>query len=140
MPAKEAKPKNIIDSIMYRYSTSANQFEEENRILKETVNRLKEEIEKYRASPLMVCEVKELFGDTSIIKIPNGNQFLVNISNECDKLKAGDLVLVEQKNLTIIKKVPMARRFNVEKFVIVEKPTISWGEIGGLGQQIMEIQ
>jgi len=140
MPAKEAKPKNIIDSIMYRYSTSASPYEEENRILRETVNRLKEEVEKYRASPLMVCEVKELFSGNAIIKIPNGNQFLVNVSNECEKLKSGDLVLVEQKNLTIIRKMQIARRFNVEKFVIIEKPTVSWSDIGGLSQQVMEIQ
>ncbi len=140
MPAKEAKPKNVIDSVMYGYSTSSNQYEDENRILKETVSRLKDEIERFKSSPLMVCEVKELFGTTSIIKIPNGNQFLVNISNDCDKLKSGDLVLVEQKNLTIIRKVPITRRFNVEKFVIVEKPTVSWQAIGGLNSQIKEIQ
>src|SRR3989344_5971891 len=140
MPAKEAKSKNIIDSIMYSYSTSANQYEEENRILKETVNRLKEEIGRYRDSPLMVCEVREIFGASAIIRIPNGNQFLVNISNDCDKLKSGDLILVEQKNLTVIRKIPITRRFNVEKFVIVEKPTIAWEEIGGLDQQILEIK
>ncbi|MBI2541540.1 AAA family ATPase [Candidatus Woesearchaeota archaeon] len=141
MPAiKESKPKNIIDSIMYSYSTSANPYEEENRILKETINRLKEEIDRYKASPLMVCEIKEMFGSTAIIKIPNGNQFLVNISGDCEKLKSGDLVLVEQKNLTVIRKTPITRRFNVEKFVIVEKPTISWEEIGGLAAQIQEIR
>ncbi len=140
MPAKESKPKNIIDSIMYSYSTSTNQYEEENRILKDTIGRLKEEVERFKASPLMVCEVRELFGNTAIIKIPNGNQFLVNISNECDKLKSGDLILVEQKNLTIIRKVPITRRFNVEKFVIVERPTVTWQEIGGLDQQIQEIK
>ncbi len=140
MPAKEAKPKSIIDSIMYSYSTSSNPYEEENRILKETVSRLKEEIERYKASPLMVCEVREIFGNTSIIKIPNGNQFLVNISNECEKLSSGDMVLVEQKNLTVIRKIPITRRFNVEKFVIVEKPAITWEEIGGLSQQITEIK
>ena len=140
MPAKESKPKSIIDSIMYSYSTSSNPFEEENRILKETVNRLREEVERFKASPLMVCEVREIFGNTLIIKIPNGNQFLVNISSECDKLKSGDLVLVEQKNLTVIRKIPITRRFNVEKFVIVEKPTITWEEIGGLNAQIQEIK
>ena len=140
MPAKESKPKNIIDSIMYSYSTSSNPYEDENRILKETVNRLREEIDRFKSMPLMVCEVKELFGETAVIKIPNGNQFLVNISIECDKLKAGDLILVEQKNLTIIKKMPMARRFNIEKFVIVEKPSISWSDIGGLDRQVQEIQ
>ena len=140
MPAKEAKDKNIIDSIMYRYSTSANPFEEENRILRETANRLKDEVERYKASPLMVCEAKELFGDTAIIKIPNGNQFLVNVASDCDKLKSGDLILVEQKNLTIIKKVPITKRFNIEKYVIVEKPNISWEDIGGLDKQVIEIK
>src|SRR3989338_437115 len=88
----------------------------------------------------MVCEVREMLGNLCLIKIPNGNQFLVNISGDCEKLKSGDLILVEQKNLTIIKKIPITRRFNVEKFVIVEKPTITWEEIGGLSQQIVEIK
>ena len=137
MPAKE---KSIIDSVMYRYTASGNQYEEENRILRETVTRLREELERYKASPLMVCEIKELFTDTAIIKIPNGNQFLVNISTECEKLKSGELVLVEQKNLTVIRKVPMTKRFNIEKFVIVEKPTISWKDVGGLDNEIQEIK
>jgi len=141
MPAtKESKPKSIIDSIMYSYSTSANQFEEENRILKETVSRLKEEVERFKVSPLMVCELREMYGNNAIIRIPNGNQFLVSMSSECEKLRSGDLVLVEQKNLTVIKKIPITRRFNVEKFVIVEKPTITWEEIGGLAHQIQEIK
>ncbi len=140
MPAKESKPKNIIDSIMYRYSVSSNPYEEENRILKENINRLREEIERFKASPLMVCEVRDTFGQNVIIRIPNGNQFLVNISNDCEKLRSGDLVLVEQKNLTIIRKVPATRRFNVEKFVIIEKPTVAWEDIGGLTSQTEEIK
>ncbi len=140
MPAKEANPKNIIDSIMYRYSVSSNPAEEENRILKETVSKLREENERFKVSPLMICELRELTGKNAIIKIPNGNQFYVNISAECEKLKSGDTVLVEQKNLTVIRKVPVMKKFNVEKFVIVEKPTISWEEIGGLSQQMHEIR
>ena len=140
MPTKETKPTSIIDSVMYSYSTSSNPYEEENRVLKETINRLKDEVERFKASPLMVCEVREIFGNETIIRIPNGNQFLVNISNGCEKLRSGDLVLVEQKNLTIIKRVPITRRFNVEKFVIVEKPTVSWEEIGGLDNQIRELK
>ncbi|MBI1934949.1 proteasome-activating nucleotidase [Candidatus Woesearchaeota archaeon] len=140
MAIQEEKTKNIIDSVMYSYSTAANIHEEENRILRETVSRLREEVERFKATPLMVCEVRDLIGKNAIIKIPNGNQFLVNISNECEKLRSGDLILVEQKNLTIIKKVPIARRFNVEKFVIVEKPKVSWEEIGGLNHQVREIK
>ncbi len=140
MPAKEAKPKNIIDSIMYRYSVSSNPLEDENKILKETISKLREENERFKVSPLMICELRELTGKNAIIKIPNGNQFYVNISADCEKLKSGDTVLVEQKNLTVIRKVPVMKKFNVEKFVIVEKPTISWEEIGGLSQQMHEIR
>ena len=38
------KEKNILDSVIYSYTTNATQSEEENRILKETVNKLKEEL------------------------------------------------------------------------------------------------
>jgi proteasome regulatory subunit len=136
----EKKDKNIVDSIMYTYSTNANSNEEENRILRETISRLKAENDRFKTSPLMVCEIKELIEEHAIIKIPNGNQFYVNISQDADKLLAGDIVLVEQKNLTVIKKVPITRKFNIEKYVIVEKPTVKWEEIGGLDNQAQEIK
>ena len=134
------KEKNILDSVIYSYTANATQAEEENRILKETVNKLKEELDRFKLPPLMVCEVRDVFGKEAIIRIPNGNQFSVNIAESCEKIKAGDKVLADQKNLTIIKKIPFTKRFNIEKFVIVEKPKISWEEVGGLDQQVREIQ
>ncbi len=134
------KDKNILDSVIYRYTTDTNHLEEENRILKDTINKLKEELDSFKKTPLMVCEVNEVNEKTAIIKIPNGNQFCVNISSECEEIKTGDTILAEQKNLTILKKLDRAQKFNVEKFVIVEKPTTSWKEIGGLDHQIEEIK
>ena len=139
MPAKE-KEKNLIDSVMYSYTATSNPLEEENRILKETVTKLKEEVEKFKVPPLMVCEVRDILGENIIIRIPNGNLFYVNKSTECDKITSGDLVLADQKNLTILNKVPVAKHFNVEKFVIVEKPNITWEQVGGLDEQILEVQ
>ncbi len=139
MPAKE-KEKNLIDSVMYSYTATSNPLEEENRILKETVNKLKEEVEKFKVPPLMVCEVRDILAENIIIRIPNGNLFYVNKSTECDKLISGDLVLADQKNLTILNKVPVAKHFNVEKFVIVEKPNVTWADVGGLDEQIREVQ
>jgi len=140
MAPSETNDRSILDSVIYRYTTSSTQLEEENRILKETVNKLRQEVEKLKSPPLMVCEVREVNEKTAVISIPNGNQFCVNISDGCEKLKPGDMVLAEQKNLTIIKKVPITRKFNVEKFVIVEKPTLTWKDIGGLDNQINEIK
>src|SRR3989339_2218210 len=137
MPAKE---KNILDSVIYSYTANTNQIEEENRILKETINKLKEELDRFKEPPLMVCEVRDIFGKEAIIRIPNGNQFSVNIGESCGKLKSGEMVLAEQKNLTIIKKIPITKKFNIEKFVIIEKPKVSWDDVGGLNEQVREIQ
>ena len=88
----------------------------------------------------MVSEVRNIIGKDAIIRLPNGNQFYVNISEECDKIKAGDVVLADQKNLTIIKKITTTKNFDIESFVIVEKPKVSWESVGGLDMQIQEIK
>jgi len=130
--------KNREDSFFY--NAGGNQIEEENRILKETVNQLRYELDRYRRAPLMVCEVRDVMGRNAMIKIPNGNLFLVEISEGCEALRAGDIVFVEQKNLTVIKKSKLVRKYNVEKFIIINKPDVSWRDIGGLEPQIQEIK
>ena len=129
-----------IDKVIYSYTSSSNQSEDENRILKETIDQLKEELDKFKRVPLMISTVKDIVGDEAIIQIANGNEFMVSIASSCEPLKAGDSVLVEQKNLTIVKKIPKSKKFSVESFVIMEKPTITWDNIGGLKRQIQEIQ
>jgi len=47
--------------------------------------------------------------------------------------------LLTKKNLTVIKKIPITRKFDIENFVIMEKPKVSWKQIGGLDAQINEI-
>jgi len=137
---KSKDSKDKLDSVIYSYATDVNAVEEENRLLRETIDSLKQEINKFRRTPLMVSEVMELLEDQAIIKIPNGNSFMVDISNDCGKLVSGDQVLVEQKNLTIIKKINKTKKFSVEKFVIIEKPNVPWKLVGGLHQQIEDIK
>jgi proteasome regulatory subunit len=115
-------------------------IEWENKILRETVNHLQNEINKYRQPALMVCDVSETIRDKAIIKTPNGNKFFVSISSDCEKINAGNTVLCEQKNLTVIEKIDVNKQFNVESFVIIEKPTIDWNNIGGLKEKINEIK
>jgi len=130
-----------VSDVMFSYSTeNSNQLEEENRILKETINHLKNEIDRFRTPPLMMCEVRDIIGNNAIIKVPNGNQFFVCVSDICDPLVSGDSVLVDQKNLNIIKKFSKSKTFNVEKFVILEKPTTTFEQIGGLDKQIREVK
>ena len=129
-----------VKKIVYGYSTEHNYLEEENRVLKETVSSLEQELSKYRKTPLISCEVKEMIEDKVLVRLPNGNEFLVDIADDCEKVLSGDTVLAEQKNLTIVKKISKIKRFDVEKFVIIEKPHTRWTDIGGLKEQEQEIK
>jgi proteasome regulatory subunit len=133
------KDKNIIDSVLYSYTSASTILEEENKVLKETVNKMKEELDRLKKPPLMVCELTDMIGEYAVIRIPNGNQFYVTFEKSL-KIRVGDSVLCDQKNLNIIKKIDTSKKFNVEKFVIIEKPKISWDCIGGLETQENEIK
>nr|MCK4929656.1 AAA family ATPase [Nanoarchaeota archaeon] len=129
-----------LKSSVFSYTTSSNELEEENRLLRETLSQLREELERYRSPALMVAEVGDVFKDNAIITLPNGNKFMVQVSSEAKNIVPGETVLVEQRNLTIIEKVVSSKHFNVEKFVIMEKPDKKWCEVGGLDTQVQEIK
>jgi len=123
------------------FSRSVQDTEQENRLLRETIAQLKHELDRFRAPALLVADVVDLLDDNHVlIAMPNGNKFYVNKASSVTDLKVGDAVLVEQKNLTIVDKVPTTRRFNVEQFVIIEKPKIKWSDVGGLKQEVQEIR
>ena len=136
----EGREKEILGSIIAGYSTDIQTLEDENRLLKETVTNLKREMEKYQQVPLLVAEIKDIIEGKILLRLNNGNEFYVGVAEGVKDLMPGDSVLVEQKNLTVLRKIPLSKSFNVEKFVIVEKPTISWNDVGALDRQAEEIK
>ncbi len=128
------------ERIGYSYETNINELEQENKFLKQTLDTIRVELERFKSKPLLVCAIREMHDKSAIIRLPNGNEFLVDMSQECRDLKPGDTVLAEQKNLTIVKKINQQKMFEVDKFVIVEKPTTEWSAIGGLKEQENEIK
>lgn len=131
-----------VSNVVYSYNTDSNPsaLEEENNMLRESLKKLRSEVERYRKSPLMMCEVREFYGKNAVIKIPNGNQFYVEVSADCEGIKVGDSVLVEQKNLVVVGKANLRSNLDVERFVIVDKPNVHWNQIGGLDEKISEIR
>lgn len=128
------------EPVSYEYVPDSEQVELENRILKETVQQLQREVERLHEPALMVCEVSEVTENGAIIRVQNGNQFFVNVSSTAKGIAPGDTVLCEQKNLTILRKTSKSKQFDVEKFLIIEKPTVNWEDIGGLGDQIRDLK
>ena len=135
----EAESNKRLDKVVSHYTIDVNSMEEENRLLKETVEHLKLELNRLQKTPLLVAEVRQIIGDNAVLRLPNGNEFFVEILSECKDIRPGDSVLIEQKNLTVVKKIDSRKKFSVEKFVIIEKPTVKWSDIGGLSKQQEEI-
>ena len=124
IPYKNEQPPSIYD---------------ENLLLKNSLSYLKAELNKFKEMPLLVSEVKKLVGNKAIIRMPNGSNFLVNMAGDV-KVGVGDNVLLEQRSLTIVQKLVDFRNFDVEDFIIVEKPKVSWENIGGLEEQMKQIR
>lgn len=113
---------------------------EESSLLREMFDKASKELEILKKPSLLVAEVSSLDGNNAIIRLPNANKFYCNISKEVKDLKVDDTVLVEQKSLNIIKKIDLSKNYDVEKYVIIEKPKESWKEIGGLREEIQEVK
>ncbi len=114
--------------------------EEENEYLKATVDELKKEIERFKKAPYIVATVIDVKDEDAIVTF-NGGKFYVTLSNAVKgRLKPDDQVLLDQKTLTIVSKIGRSKHFDVSNLVIIDKPKISWGDIGGLDEQINELQ
>ena len=142
MPTSEDKKEgsNELDNIMYSYTTEVNVLEDENRILRESIKNLREELDKFKNPPHLICEVKDVVKGKAILSLKNGNEFFVEISSDVKDLRPGDMVIAHQKNLVVLDKIDISKWFNVEKFVIIEKPDVKWKDIGGLGEKINEVK
>lgn len=118
--------------------------EQENQLLRQTVSQLRDEVDRYRNPALLVAELIELVEkdgrQMAIIRVPNGNKFLVDVSKDAKGMKPGGSIIVEQKNLTVVDSINEGSNFSVEQFVIIDKPSIGWDQIGGLAEQINEIR
>lgn len=116
-------------------------LEIENNALRTTLSHFKSELDRLKSPPLIVCDVLSVMGEKAIIRLTNNNRFFVNIIKEMQgKVKIGDRVLAEQKFLNIVDRIGSAKKYNVELFLSVRKPSVSWKEIGGLSDQINELR
>ncbi len=136
------------------HSKAKEDVEEENRIMRSALGRLEEEsavlremfhntsteLTNLKKPALLVADIITCRNDKAIIRLPNGNKFYSYIHTEVKDLRPGDSVLIDQKSLNIIEKIDLGLHFDVDKFVIIDKPKESWKEIGGLRKEIEEVK
>jgi len=128
-----------LDALNFQIEES--DLQQENELLRRSLAHLKAEIEKFKHPPLLVAEVKKILEDKAIVKLSNNHSFLVNIASPMvGKIEAGDAVLAEQKTLTILDKLEKVKNYHTENFVVMEKPTIRWEDIGGMEKEKQELK
>ena len=115
--------------------------DEENKILKATVDDLQNELQKYQRMPYLVTQIVDVHKKDEVVIQLNSGKFYVSVAKELEgTLQPDDEVLVEQKTLTVVQKIGKSKHFDVSRYIIVEKPTIQWSNVGGLDKQIQEVK
>ena len=122
----------------------------ENADLKEEVRRLKIEnkqlileIEALRKPPLVVGDIEEVIDNNrAIVRSTTGPKFLVYVSQFLDrsKLLPGTRVAMTQSNLTIVDVLPSSKDPLVRAAEVIERPDVTYDDIGGLKDAIREIR
>jgi proteasome regulatory subunit len=111
--------------------------------LQREVKRLKTELDRLRYPPLIVGSVRDVLTDGRVIvKSSTGPDFVVNAAEtvEHTKITVGSRVALNKQTLAVMGVLPASLDPLVTASEIVDKPTVSYGDIGGLGDQIREIR
>jgi proteasome regulatory subunit len=111
--------------------------------LQREVKRLKTELDRLRYPPLIVGSVRDVLTDGRVIvKSSTGPDFVVNSAEsvEHSKISVGSRVALNKQTLAVMGVLPASLDPLVTASEIVDKPSISYADIGGLGDQIREIR
>jgi len=106
-------------------------------------DQLKKELNRLRATPLLLGYIEDVLNDKKIVvRSSTGPSFVVNVSDQIPtgKLKAGARVALNKTTLAIIGVLPESYDPSIVAAEIVSKPEITYEDIGGLDYQIREVK
>jgi len=112
------------------------------RIQKE-LKRLKAELERLKAPPLIIGQIKDVLADGRVVvKSSTGPDFIVNISDYVPKenIEVGSRVALNKQTLAVMGVLPPSLDPIVVGAEIIDKPDTSYGDIGGLEENVVEIR
>lgn len=141
---------NESNRIKSGYTQRIRWLEEKKRILENQniqmdreLRRLRSELERLRTTPLVIGTVVDVLPNgKAVVRSSAGPHFLVNSSQLIDKdnLISGARVALNQQTLAVVEILPVEKDPAVLAMEIDEKPQVSYSDIGGLRDQIIEIK
>ncbi|MGA8092011.1 MAG: proteasome-activating nucleotidase, partial [Thermoplasmata archaeon] len=111
--------------------------------LQREVKRLKTELDRLRYPPLIVGSVRDVLTDGRVVvKSSTGPDFVVNAAEtvEHGKITVGSRVALNKQTLAVMGILPASLDPLVTASEIVDKPPVTYEDIGGLNDQIREIR
>jgi len=107
------------------------------------IKRLRSELEKLRAPPLLVGTIVNVIDDRRIVvRSSTGPQFVVTYTQyvEPSEIVPGAQVALNQQSLAVVSMLPSAKDPSVCGMEVIESPDVDYTMIGGLDEQIEEIR
>jgi proteasome regulatory subunit len=111
--------------------------------LRHEIVKTKAELDRLRATPLIVGNIKDVIDDKRVVvKSSTGPDFIVTYSERIPRseLKNGARVSLNKQTLSVVEVLPPGLDPIVSGAEIIEKPNITYDQIGGLEQQILEVR
>lgn len=111
--------------------------------LERELSRLRVEMSRLRQPPAFAGNVIEVLDeDRAIVQNYNGPRFVVRIAPwiERDKLKPGSRVALDQRTMAIVELLPSEKDPSVLGFEVIERPNVTYKDIGGLERQLQELR
>jgi proteasome regulatory subunit len=110
--------------------------------LERELHLLRAEIEKARQPPLIAAQIMDILEDgRAVVKSSTGPNFIVYVSKSLPKnLFPGTRVALNQRTFAIVEVLPQTKDPFVRGMEVEEAPSVSYNDIGGLNEQILEIR
>lgn len=111
--------------------------------LERELSRLRMEMSRLRQPPAFAGTVIEVLDDDrAIVQNYNGPRFVVRIAPwiERDKLKPGSRVALDQRTMAVVELLPSEKDPSVLGFEVIERPRVTYADVGGLERQLHELR
>jgi proteasome regulatory subunit len=111
--------------------------------LQKELKRMRSEMERLKSPPLIIGSIKDILADGRVIvKSSTGPDFIVSTSEyvPTEDLEVGARVALNKQTLAVMGVLPPSLDPIVIGAEIIEKPALSYKDIGGLDEQILEVR
>lgn len=111
--------------------------------LQKDLTRLRTEMERLKSPPLIIGTLRDILPDNRVVvKSSTGPDFIVSVSEYCpqEDLVPGSRVSLNKQTLAVMNVLSAPLDPVVTGAEILEKPDVSYGDIGGLRQEMLELR